>query len=322
VLYLYFANISINPLIIFITGLAVGIAGGAFGSLANIVIAPSLNMLGIPLPISVSSSAGTNFAKTSNLIFKGPEPAALKRVGVVTGLIGLPGVILGFKLHLLLVETHLGAAFIKFSYIAILLAVAAMIFRQWIFFNRNDYYDDVPFPLVGINWLFPLAIPGGSGLNHITTGRVAAIGLSLGLTTGLLGIGPGVLGLPLFMYILGLPHQNAAATDAVAMAIIGTGALFTYAAAGRVEFLVILILILSVSLGNQIAMILPGELNLSHARLAFSVALAVIALSVAISHFNTAFSHILMSATGLILSLFIILYACVTSHPAYLKKVL
>ncbi|MFZ5634343.1 MAG: sulfite exporter TauE/SafE family protein [Bacillota bacterium] len=313
--YLPLADISINLTTIFTIGLMVGILGGVFGTLANLLVVPVLSIFGLPLPISAGANVGQSFGRTSLSIFTvGPDPLAFRRVGIVSGIIGLPGVFLGVKLNLLLMGTGTGNTVIYLCYIALLLSAAVVIFRQWHYFNRNDYYDDAPFPPFGLNWRFPLAIPGEAGMKHITLVRISLAGLLLGAATGFLGLGAGVLGIPLFMYILGLPAQSAAATDTVAMLVIGSGTIFGYASAGRVELMVVLALLAAVTLGNRIGSVLPGELNLGHARLAFSLLLAITALSVAVGLNSVFFSHVIMSVSGLGFCLAVVIFSLIQAH--------
>lgn len=281
-IYLPFADISINTMTIFVIGLMAGIIEGIFGNPANLLVVPALSIFGLPLSISASTNVGQSFGRTSVFIFKG-NSSAFRRIGVVAGIAGLPGVFLGFKAHLFVTQTGFGRDIFLTFHVALLLLAAVALYRQWSFFNRNHYYDDAPFPPFGLNWRFPLAVPGGSGLNCITLARVSLVGFLLGAGTGFLGLGAGVLGIPLFMYILGLPLKNAAATDAVSMLIIGSGALLCYAAAGRVEFTAVLILLAAVILGSRIGSLLPGEIHLSHAKLAFSLLLAVAAICAAVT---------------------------------------
>lgn len=280
--YLPFADISINAMTIFVIGLMAGIMEGVFGSLASLLVVPALSIFGLPFSISASTNLGQSFGRNSFFIFKG-SPSAFRRIGVVAGIAGLPGVFLGFRSHLYIAQTGMGRDLFLAIQAVLLLSAAVALYRQWSFFNRNHYYDDAPFPAFGLNWRFPLAIPGGSGLNCITLARVSLVGLLLGAATGFLGLGAGVLGVPLFMYILGLPLKNAAATDTVSMLIIASGALLCYAAAGRVEFAAVLILLAAVVLGSRIGSLLPGEIHLSHAKLAFSLMLAVAAVCAAMA---------------------------------------
>ncbi|MHB8917897.1 MAG: sulfite exporter TauE/SafE family protein [Desulfocucumaceae bacterium] len=306
--YLPFADISFNTTTIFIIGLMVGIIEGVFGTLANLAVVPALGIFGLPLSVSASTNVGHTFGRASLFIYTGNKNRlALCRTGTLTGIFGLPGAYLGFKFHLYLINTGFGEIVIKLLYVVILLSASAVLFRQWIFFNRYHFYDDAPFPPFGLHWKFPLAIPGGSG-SRITLARVVPVGFILGVATGLLGLGAGILGVPLFMYILGLSSKNAAATDSVAMLIIGSGTLFIYAAAGRVEFLAVLILLGAVSLGSHIGKLLPGELNLGHAKLAFSSMLSIAAVAVALSLAGINLSRMVMFTCGLIFCSSLIIY--------------
>lgn len=278
--YLPLADISVNLTAVFTIGLLAGILGGVFGPQAYMLIVPALGVLGLPLSVSAGANVGQSLGRSSFSLFTiNPDPLTLRRLGLVTGISGLPGVLMGVKINLWLTGNAFGETIIYILYMALLLAAAAAVFLQWRHFNRNHYFDDSPIPPFGLNWKYALAIPGETGLKHVTLVRVLLVGLLLGFGTGLLGLGAGVTGVSLFMYILGLPAKNAAATDRLAMLVTGSGALFGYALAGRIELLLVLILTAAITLGNRIGSLLPGELNFSHARLAFSMLLAVAAVS-------------------------------------------
>ncbi|MFZ5642981.1 MAG: sulfite exporter TauE/SafE family protein [Bacillota bacterium] len=320
-LFLPFADTSVNLLTIFTIGLIAGVTGGVFGNFANSAIVPVLHIFGLPLPISVSAGASLDFGRTSLSFITGRDDRlAYRRIGITSGLIGLLGVYLGFKLHMILKETSYGTAFIEMCYPLILMAGAVTVFLQWKYFNRNHYYDVAPFPAFGLNWRFPLAIPGGSGLSRVTVSRITLVGMLLGITTGMLGLGAGVLGISLFMYILGLPPENATATDAIAMSLIGSGTIFLYAAAGQAEFLLILILILAVTVGCHIGAALPGEMNQSHARLLFSASLAIVALAALLRPYSATVSGLVIQLTGIALCGFIIINSLFTQRVVAREK--
>lgn len=316
--YLIFAHVIINPLTVFIAGLTVGIAGGIFGKLANFIIVPILSILGLPITYSTGSVTGLHFGRASLSAFNGR--LAFRRAGILAGIIGLPGVYLGFRMHLLFTATTYGTIFIIICYAMILFGIAALVFKQWLYFNRHDYYDDDPLPLFGLGWRFPLAIPGGSGLNHITLIRVAVVGLFLGITAGFLGLGPGMLGVPLYMYILGLSRNNAAATDSITMTVIGAGTFFIYSLAGRAEFLIVILLISAISIGHRLGSLLPGELNQSHARLAFSMALTAMSLALLINLFSPAATEILISSAGFTFFAFLTVFSIVSDNALAPEK--
>lgn len=319
--YLPFAEVNVNLITIFIAGLTVGILKGIFGTLANIFIVPVLNIFGLPLSISVSTSAGYSFGRSSLSIFNSnSEWPAFRRVGMVAGITGLPGAFLGFKIHLWTCDTFWGSKFLLLIYFALLLSAGIVLIRQWVFFNRYHYYDDAPFPVFGLGWRYPLAVPGGSGLKHITLCRVILTGFLLGTATGFLGLGAGILGVPLFMYILGIPPRNAVPTDSVSMLLISSGTFLCYASVGLVELAAVLILIVAVGLGNGIGILLPKEINLGHARLAFALLLAVTAFSTAAGINNMISSRVVLSIAGSSLCVFLIIYSLIPDKVITGKK--
>lgn len=71
----------------------------------------------------------------------------------------------------------------------------------------------------------------------LTTFAVALlVGLALGLVLGLLGGGGGILAIPAFIHVLGMPVDEASTTSLVVVAIGATAGLIPHAVAGRVAW--------------------------------------------------------------------------------------
>lgn len=149
---------------------------------------------------------------------------------------------------------------------------------------------------------------------HLTPARVILTGLLLGFGSGLLGLVAGIAGIPLFMYLLGLPLKNALATDNVAMLVIGAGTILCYAAAGRLELAVVLLLLAAAALGSRIGTLFPGDLSLGHARLALALLLGVTAAAVSIALISPAYSRVIISVAGLALCASTALYAVIPEN--------
>ena len=81
---------------------------------------------------------------------------------------------------------------------------------------------------------------------------LAVIGCASGFVAGLLGVGGGVVMMPVFTKVLRLPIKTAVASSLVAVAIFSVPALLTHAALGHINWYYALLLVVGVIPGAQI----------------------------------------------------------------------
>ncbi|GBF35380.1 hypothetical protein DCCM_4503 [Desulfocucumis palustris] len=270
------AGTAVNPLYLFAGGILVGILRQGFGQAANLFMVPLLNMLGIPLNYAAGAGITQNFSNSAFTCLSGnPKKHSLRRVGFVVGLMGLPGIIAGRMLYIFLAERGIAAPTVHSAYVLLTLFAAFGYMRHWRTYYRHGYFEDNPLPPFGLRWRYPLAAPGAVGLKHITVGRVTAVGLLLGFATGLLGLGGSFAAAPLFMYVLGLPAAMAAASSVLPILIIDSAGMVSFSLTGNLELLLVLVVVISVMLGDKIALFFPAEIRWSNSRLIFAIVLAV-----------------------------------------------
>lgn len=271
----------INPAALLAVGLCAGMLSGCFGPAANLMVVPLLNVFGLPLTYAGGINVGQSFGGSSgDILSGGMSKGALHRVGLMVGIFGLPGVFAGRTFFIFLADRRADTLVTNLIFLIILLVAAYSVFRQWRSFMRLGYFEDNPLPPFGMRWRHPLAPPGAMGLDFITVGRVAAVGMLLGLATGFLGLGAAALAMPLFMYVLGLPAVIASSTSLISIVIINGGGLVSYSLAGRVEPVSVLLVLGAGILGNKAVSLLPAEIKWGHSRLAFSLLLAMTAAAI------------------------------------------
>ena len=106
----------------------------------------------------------------------------------------------------------------------------------------------------------------------------AGIGVVAGLLSGLLGIGGGVIMVPAFTELLGLPLKSAIATSLVCVGIFGVPATITHALLGDVDWRLATLLTVAVIPGARIGASLTIRTAERRLRLAVGVFLALVAL--------------------------------------------
>jgi uncharacterized protein len=106
----------------------------------------------------------------------------------------------------------------------------------------------------------------------------AGIGLVAGLLSGLLGIGGGVVMVPAFTELLGLPLKSAIATSLVCVGIFGVPATITHAFLGDIDWRLAVLLTIGVVPGARVGASLTIRTAERRLRLAVGVFLALVAL--------------------------------------------
>jgi hypothetical protein len=106
----------------------------------------------------------------------------------------------------------------------------------------------------------------------------SGIGVVAGLLSGLLGIGGGVIMVPAFTELLGLPLKSAIATSLVCVGIFGVPATITHAVLGDIDWRLATLLTIGVIPGARIGASLTIRTAERRLRLAVGVFLALVAL--------------------------------------------
>jgi uncharacterized membrane protein YfcA len=124
--------------------------------------------------------------------------------------------------------------------------------------------------------------PSDAGAGPGKPGRrrwvAAGIGVVAGLLSGLLGIGGGVIMVPAFTELLGLPLKSAIATSLVCVGIFGVPATITHAVLGDIDWRLATLLTIGVIPGARIGASLTIRTAERRLRLAVGVFLALVAL--------------------------------------------
>jgi len=240
-------------------GLVVGILTGLFGVGGGFLVNPLLIVLmGMQETLVVGSSLtftiGTAAAGTA-------RHWRMQNVEVKTMLIlvagALPGVLLGQAAHTRMHEA-LGASCFAVAfrglYLVMLLAIA------WIV-DANSARDRTGRSMLQRMSLGPhIDLPGGD-MKHVSLPGLLLVGVSIGLTTGMLGIGGGVLFVPLLLVVVGLNAHLAVGTS---LGVVLFGSIFgtiLYGRTGNVNLLLVMTLLVGSAVGVQIGAWLCQQLH-------------------------------------------------------------
>ncbi len=275
----YFADPTWLMVALAAMGFGVGILAGLFGVGGGFLITPLMVAL---LGVDASTAVG------SGLCFMiGTSAAGLRRnmrLGqydpvstVILGLSGVAGTILGRQAHTAIksaVGTDLFDIIIQLLYIPLLLTIAYMVYR-----NRRDKVGQR-------SVLQRLPIPPNihlkrAQLDDVSLSGMVFVGISVGTMTGLLGVGGGVLYMPLLLLVVGLNVHQAVGTSLGVVLFNASAGALSHGAMGNVTMMVVLPLLLTSTIGVQIGVGICHRLHATRLRKFFAlIVLAAVAVVV------------------------------------------
>lgn len=276
------SQVTINPLVLALTGFIVGMLGGFFGVGGGFLAGPLMFWVGVPINFVVGSDlahmAGTSLVATRKHRALGHVDlrlAALMIVGTI------PGVEIGAQLIERLKDLGNIEQVIGITYVVILTAVG--LFTGWeslraIRVRRTDQLDAQE--VVGVKSLLyrspllripPLIRLPVSGIEEISIWVIILVGLVTGILAGLLGVGGGFLRMPLMIYVLGIPTHVAVGTDLFEIVISAGFGTITHSLKGNVDFMIAATMLTGAALGAQIGAAATRYFSGPIIRLLFSV---------------------------------------------------
>lgn len=277
-------------------GLAVGFLSGMLGVGGGFITNPLLNaVLGVPMPLVAGSSlcqiSGTSLAGLLRHRRHGQFDA---RVAVIV----LGGVFAGTEVGVRLVGQLKGLGTMQLAggvqpvadvvllsvFLAMLLVIGVSVFVESHRAGRTPAGSGGGEAerrrglLAGIR-LPPYVTPRGG--QPVSVILVAYSGVAIGVAQGLLGIGGGVLMLPVLVYFVGVLTHEAVSTD---LTVIFAGSLwgaFRHALEGNVSLPLVAALLVTATFGSQLGALVTTRLKGHHLRRYFSLVVAAAVLIIA-----------------------------------------
>jgi hypothetical protein len=276
------SQVTINPLVLALTGFVVGMLGGFFGVGGGFLAGPLMFWMGVPINFVVGSDlahmAGTSLVATRKHRAFGHVDFRLAGLMIVGT---IPGVEIGAQLIEQLKDLGNIEQVIGILYIVILTSVG--IFTAWeslraIRVQRTDQLDAQE--VVGVKSLLyrspllripPLIRMPVSGIEEISIWAIILVGLVTGILAGLLGVGGGFLRMPLMIYVLGIPTHVAVGTDLFEIVISAGFGTITHSLKGNVDIMIAATMLTGAAFGAQIGAAATRYFSGPIIRLLFSV---------------------------------------------------
>ena len=277
---------------IVLVGLFVGYVAGMFGMGGGFLLTPTLMyVFGVPAPIAVGSAlcqtCGTSLA--SFLKYR-----HLKRGEPRIDLVMLGGSLIGVDAGTRIL-THLkglgtwrirgGPAVsvvqivLDILFLLLLSSTAFFIFqdvrRTW---NQSGARGDttIPGPLVVRVRIPPYIDLPNVQLKQVSVPMMCYLGLALGIISGVMGIGGGVLFMPVLLYGFGLSARNAAGTGILLLLFTVMLGTFEQALQGYVSLKLAMAILIGSSVGTQLGALTTHNLPNRYLRLTLLVLILVV----------------------------------------------
>jgi uncharacterized membrane protein YfcA len=248
-----------------VLGLFTGALSGAFGVGGAVLSTPGIRVLGVPALVAVGTTLPSIFPSALTGAWRYRREGLVDRTTVLlTVPFGLAAAVVGALLseevpgegHALMLLT---AALLLFTAVRMARPPSAPVAAE----------ADVE------------AAPTRPG-DHPSRPALAGVGVVAGLLSGLLGIGGGVVMVPGFAQLAGLPIKAAVATSLVGVAAFAVPGTITHAALGNIDWRVALILTVAVVPGARLGAAMALRASDLALRRAVAGFLGVIAVSYAV----------------------------------------
>ncbi len=239
-------------------GLAAGLLGAMFGLGGGFLMVPLLTISGIDMRVAIgTSSAAILFNAVSAVVAYSRYRYVVFRAGVIISATAVATAYLGAILTRIVDVRVLKVLFsLVLIYVAVRVALARGVDR-----GVENYR---------LTWDLRTYLTVTSG------------GLLAGLVAGLLGVGGGVVNVPLLTF-LGVPMHNAVATSTLAIAITSTSSALTHYTIGNVDLQLLALLAPTLVVGAQLGASTAKRLRSLILRRGFAALLVFIALRTVLS---------------------------------------
>lgn len=265
--------------VLFALGLVVGFMTGLFGVGGGFMVTPMLNVaLGIEWQLAIGSSLSFTIGTSSGGWMR---HARLGNLAPKTMVILAGSAVCGTDLGAGLNEyarDSLGEArfdvLMSGLFVVLLVVVAALV---WFGASRER---------TGRSLLQRLPIPPririrSARLAGVSLPGLCAIGVFTGLLTGMMGIGGGVMFMPLLLLVVGLSMHQAVGTSLGIVLCASVMGVVLYGGKGDSSLWIVIPLLIASSIGVQIGTWVCQKLHASRLRRLFALLVVAVAISVA-----------------------------------------
>lgn len=276
-----------------ILGLGVGVIGGFFGMGGAWMVTPGLNILGFPMAFAIGTDiahmAGKSLVSTM-------RHGKFGNVDYRLGVIMIIGTVAGFEVgaQMIMWLERIGKVdlYVRWMYVLLLFLIAWMVFtdvkkRMAKEKAAKEAGKEIGKLATGIEWhktfhkikIPPMVHFKTAGL-HCSAWLPIFLSFLTGWLAGILGIGGGLIRMPMLIYFVGCPTHIAVGTDLFEVMISGLYGAGTYTYKGRTELVAAMIMLVGASVGAQMGTVATKYIKGYGIRIAFGIAVVGCMISI------------------------------------------
>ena len=261
------------------TGLILGFLTGLFGVGGGFILVPLLN---VPLGIEYSLAKGVSLCSmvgtgVAGLVRHGRMGNVARKTMLIISGGAMCGAVLGGMVNDVLEQGLCGGDQRAFTLIMHPLYIVLLIAAAWLVIRGRDDTDGERSPLQKLP-LGPKIEIRLTGQRGVSLPGLCYLGVAVGFLTGLLGIGGGVLMMPLLCGVVGLGARQAIGTSLGVVLLASMAGTVKYALNDQVSLVMSMCILISSTIGVQIGAWVCSVLHVGKIRRYF--ALLVIAVIV------------------------------------------
>ncbi len=299
-IYLPIADMHVEGIGLIALGLVVGFISGFFGVGGGIIAVPMLYIFfNVPLHIAVGSSLALVIGTCVSASYRHHQQG---NIDFKMALVFMAGTLIGVEFGASIVQAlkHAGAIriagktipaadfTISIVYVALLSLVGALMFRE----SRNTHRktrelrDSIVLRNLLVEWFRGFSprpkIKFASAGKHVSFWTVFFISITVGLTTGMLGVGGGFILVPVMIYLIKVPTKIAIGTSVFSIILSGLYGTLSHTIKGNVDIILVIVLLLGSAIGAQFGAAATRKFQGHQIRFSFAVLTFVAALMSAV----------------------------------------
>ncbi|GAB7020940.1 sulfite exporter TauE/SafE family protein [Halostagnicola bangensis] len=255
-------GLSLTLLVLFVSfGFMVGVLFGFFGMGGSFLITPTLLLLDYPASVAIGSGLAFYFGTSVIAVLKHYDIGQVDyKLGAILFVVLSIGIELGSRLVFGLEALGIADLVTGVAYVVLLAGIGVLFLRRAANLENEDddgdedSVSDDEIPAIGQkiqSYTIPPMISLTSG-GRASVWTIGGAGGSVGLVSGLIGVGGGFIRMPAIYYLIGTPLTAAVGTSLFAGLFSGAFGTFTYGMSGSVDLTVVSLLLVGSALGARI----------------------------------------------------------------------
>ncbi len=241
-------------------GFMVGVLFGFFGMGGSFLITPTLLILGYPASVAIGSGLAFYFGTSVIAVLKHYDIGQVNyKLGAILFVTLSIGIELGSMLVFALERVGVAELITGIAYVVLLAGIGMLFLRRAMNLSDETEDDEVgpsdeEIPAIAQkiqSYRIPPMISLASG-GRASLWTMSGAGGSVGVLSGLLGVGGGFMRMPAIYYLIGTPLTVAVGTSLFAGLFSGAYGAFTYGMSGSVALPVVTMLLIGSALGARL----------------------------------------------------------------------